>query len=313
MPSSTSSSDPRAATRAIAALLLGLCLYSMGLELVTRFGFSRVSRIQRRIDQDLRTASSLPPAGPGGQPTVLVVGNSLLLQGVDRASLKNEMAPDYAVSLLPIENTQFEDWYFGLQRLFSRGSHPSVVVALLTTRQMSSRSTDGEYFARFLMRPRDLLRVKRESQLDNTMTSAYFFANASAWLGSRGPIRNWLLQALMPDLEALISYFPPRTPPMPPPDQVVSVVLPHLRALDQLCRANGARLVVVVPPTLSRDDASSDVQLSAAQGSIALLVPFRPGEIPPADFGDGYHLNPGGAALFTGRLGPALLLALDNR
>jgi hypothetical protein len=311
VPSSTSNSDLRAATRAIAVLLTGLFLYCATLEFVTRRGFSRVSRIQRRIYLDLTAARSLAPRVSNEQPTMLVVGNSLLLDGVDRASLKKELSPNFQVTFLPVENTQFEDWYFGLRRLFAEGSRPSIVVVCLSTRQMMSRATDGEYFAYYLMQGRDLLVVKRESQLDNTMTSAYFFANRSDWLGSRAQIRNWLLQAIMPNFEHLIGFFPGKTPLMPPKEQVVAGVLPHLLALDQLCKSNGARLVVIVPPSLSRDDASAEVQDSAAREGIPVLVPLRHTDVTPDDFHDGFHLNARGAARFTPRLASELLQKLS--
>jgi len=128
VPFSTSSSEIRAATRAIALLLTGLFLYSAGLEVVTRRDLSRISRIQRRIHEDLSAAKSIAPRAKNDPSTMLVVGSSLLLTGVDRASLKKELAPNFLVTLLPIENTQFEDWYFGLRRLFAEGSRPSIVV-----------------------------------------------------------------------------------------------------------------------------------------------------------------------------------------
>lgn len=313
MPSSTSNSEARAATRAIGVLLLGMSLYCIGLEFVTRFGFSRISRIQRRVNQDRQAAKILQRSASDGTPTLLVVGNSLLLKGVDRDSLRSKLAPSYSLSLLPIENTQFEDWYFGLRLIFREGSSPAVVVVCLSTRQMMSRSTDGEYFAHFLMKPGDLLAVKRESQLDNTSSSAYFFANSSEWLGSRAQIRNWLLQEIMPSLEGLITYFPGQTPPMPSAEQVVAGVLPHLVLMDKLCRENGARFVVVVPPTPRYDDASAEVQGSAAKAGIQVLVPLRPGEVPAEEFPDGYHLDQRGAMRFTQHLGPDLLHILSTQ
>jgi hypothetical protein len=311
VPSSTSNSEPRAATRAIAVLLTGLFLFSATLEVVTRRGFSSVSRTQRRIFQDLSAAKSIAPSVSNDPPTILVVGNSLLLDGVDRASLKKELAPTYQVVLLPVENTQFEDWYFGLRRLFAEGSRPSVVVVCLSTRQMMSRATDGEYFAYYLMQGGDLLAVKKESHLDNTMASAYFFANRSDWLGSRAQIRNWLLQEIMPNLERLIGFFPGKTPPMPAKEQVVAGAVPHLLSLDQLCKSNGARLIVLVPPTLTHDDASADVQDSAAREGIPVLVPLRPADVSPDEFHDGFHLNPRGATRFTHRLASELLQKLS--
>lgn len=313
MPSYTFDSETRAATGAIVVLLLGLSMYCIALELATRHGFASISRIQHRITEDMLVARSLGPKSAGGAPSVLLVGNSMLLAGVDRPTLSMKMTPNYVTAVLPIENTQFEDWYFGIRRMFSEGSRPGVVVACLTTRHMMSRATCGEYFAHFLMLRRDLFAVRRESQLNNTMTSDYFFASLSEWLGSRGQIKNWLLHEVMPGLEHLVGFFPAATPPMPPPAEVVAEVLPHLIALDQICRGHGVRLVIVVPPPISREDASAEVQGAAARAGIPVLVPMHAGELSPQDLADGFHLNPRGAVRFTERLAAALLQTLDSR
>ena len=313
MPSSTSSSERRDATRAIAALLIGLSAYCLALDIGARAGFARVSRIQGRVARDLWTARALRPRASTGEPTMLIVGNSLLLHGVERESLTRRLAREYQVVLLPIENTQYEDWYFGLRRLFADGARPAIIGVALTTRQLMSSTTFGERFARLLMRPADLLEVKRASDLDNTTASAYFFANLSEWLGSRGEIRSWLFFKLIPGLEEVTALFPPKKADLPPSAQVAAAAMPHLQALDRLCREHGARLVVIVPPTLSEDGASAAVQAAAAGAGIAFVVPMRPGEISSGDFLDGFHLNPGGAARFTPRLGEALLAALRIR
>jgi hypothetical protein len=303
----------RPATRAIAWLLLGLLIYCAGLEAVTRLGLSRISSVQKRISQDLDAGRSLLPRAANGWSTVLVVGNSLLLEGVDRESLKELMAPKYSVAVLPIENTQFEDWYFGLRRLFQEGSRPSTVVVCLTAGQMLSRSTDGEYFAYYLMQERDLLAVKRESRLDNTITSDYFFANHSKWMGSRTTIRNWLSQRIMPNLDPLMGYFPGKTPPLPKKEQVVASIVPKLAALDQLCKLNGATLVVVIPPPLIENDVSFDLQESATLEGISVVIPLHSSDLTPEDFRDGFHLNQKGAPIFTAHLASELLWVLDVR
>lgn len=311
MLSSTSSSESRHATRAIAALLIGLSLYGLALEGAARFAFARISRIRRRVERDMQAARTLRPAARGGQPTLLIVGNSLLNAGVDREAFTTSLDKKFAVALLPVENTAYEDWYFGLRRLFSEGARPSVVAVALTTRQMMSPSTDGEHFARLLMRRNDVLAVKRESRLDNTMTSAYFFANGSEWLGFRSRIRNWLLAGIFPGLERLTAFFPSARPAMPPPADVAAAVMPRLEDLDRLCRYYGARLVVIVPPTLA-DEAvgSAALQEAAKREGIRVLVPLPAGEVAAEDFKDGFHLNQRGAARFTPRLSQSLLEAL---
>lgn len=312
MHSSTSNSESRAATWAIVALLVGLILYCVALELGTRYGYSRASRIQHRITDDLQVARTLKPESARGAPRVLLVGNSVLLAGVDRAALKRTMGPHYDTALLPIENTQFNDWYFGLRRIFSEGSHPSVVVVCLTTRHLVSRATCGEYFAHFLMLRNDLFAVKRESGLNNTVTSDYFFASYSEWLGSRGQIKNWLLHQILPSLDRLVGFFPSPNRPLPPAEDVVAQALPRLKSLDQVCSDHGVRLIVVVPPPNSREDGSAELQAAAARSGITVLVPMRPDELSAKEFSDGFHLNAQGAAHFTESLSTALSQNLES-
>jgi hypothetical protein len=308
---STSSFDNRPANRAIALLLITVFLYFATLETVTRAGLSRISRIQSRISADLKVARSIRQNSPGQPQTALVVGNSLLLEGVDRESLKRDVAPKYLVDLTPIEGTWFEDWYFGLRRIFAEGARPTFVVFCLSTTQMMSRATDGEYFAYYLMQGSDLFAVKREAGLDNTTTSAYFFAHFSKWLGSRDQIRNWLTRKIMPSLDQLVDHFAPRASPLPPRDRVVDVILPRLIDLNALCDLYGARLVVVIPPSLGADDGSTEVRTSAARYDIAVLVPLKASEVAASDFRDGFHLNSQGQAKFTPRLASELIQNLN--
>jgi|SRR6516162_4837550 hypothetical protein len=300
-------SESRAARHAMVVLLVAVLCYCGLLEFFSRVALNRISRTQHRISEDYRAAKSLRGAEPGDAPTMLVVGNSLLLVGVDRPLLAKRLASNYLVAVLPVENTQFEDWYFGLRRLYAEGSRPSTIVVCLSTQQMISNSTYGEYFAHYLMRTADLLVVKRAVGLDNTVTSNYFFAHWSAWLGSRAETRNWLIHKLMPNLGQLTQYFPAKPSSMPQPSDVVERALIHLRVLKDLSTSYGSTFVAVVPPTLDANDAQTEVQDAAARVGIAVLIPLRPKETSLADYNsDGFHLNPKGAVRFTERLSVAL-------
>ena len=87
---------------------------------------------QRRMAQDARLAGKLTPQSAGGARTVLLIGNSLLEQGVDRQELQERMRPHYAVSYYPIEGTTYLDWLYGLRRLFAGGARPSAVVLCIS-------------------------------------------------------------------------------------------------------------------------------------------------------------------------------------
>ena len=156
----------------------------------------------------------------------------------------------------------------------------------------------------------DLLRVKNQSRLDNTMTSDYFFDSVSGWMAHRAEIHNWLLRQAAPGINELVSYLKPQTRPLPPSDNILAKVLPRLRMLNELAQKNGARFFLLIPPTMDVRDASKEIQAAAAKDSILVLLPFRHAELPESAFLDGAHLNPQGAAVFTERLGPTLLESL---
>ena len=307
MPSSTSASDRRSASRAITILLSGLLIYLCALEIVTRVGFARMNHVWRIIQADYRQAVVLRPGSVRESGTMLIVGNSYLEVGVNRDNLQQEMWPAYSLSYLPISGTSYFDWYFGLRRLFAEGAHPTVVGVCLSTRDLLSDTTSGESFAYSLMLWRDILRVKRESHLDNTGGSEYFAAHFSSWLGHRNEIRNWVLRKSLFNAATLAQHLKPKNQPLPGAETIVAKALPRLRALNQLCKENGTQFFLLIPPTRDVRDASAELQAAATRQGIPVVLPFQHAELPETAFLDGSHLNPKGAALFTERLGPTLL------
>jgi len=288
-------------------LLAALLLYCCVLEVVAQAGFPRLSRIQRRIASGKRDALALQPTSAEGAKTVLLLGNSLVVHGVDTQLLHKEMAPRLQSNVFAIENTQYLDWYFGLRRLFAEGSHPGVVALCLSTRQLISKGTDGEYFAHYIMQGRDLLSVRKEAKLDVTTTSNFFFASHSAWLGSRASIRNWLLGELMPNVEQLTAYLPQQVSAMPSGDVVVGEGMRRLQTLEALCASHGTRFVLVIPPSMRPGDRSDELQAAAESVGIRVVIPYRAAEMPASYFEDGFHLNSQGAVAFTEKLALALL------
>src|SRR5207248_1429512 len=115
------------------------------------------------------------------------------------------------------------------RKLFAEGSRPSVVGVCLSTRDLISDTTYGGSFAHTLMLRSDLLRVKKESHLDNTMASDYFFDSLSSWMGHRAEIHNWLLRRVGPEINDLVAYLKPKNQPLPPSDVIVAKALPRLR------------------------------------------------------------------------------------
>lgn len=285
-------------------------LYVCALEVTTRLAFPRINHIWRTLQSDQLTAISLHPWAQQRSATMLMVGNSYLEVGVNRDNLRREIAPTYSIAYLPMSGTSYLDWYFGLRKLFAEGSRPAIVGVCLSTRDLLSDATYGESFAHALMLRSDLFRVKRESHLDNTMATDYFFDSISSWMGHRAEIHNWLLRKAAPGINDLVQYLKPQNQPLPPSDAILAKALPRLRKLNELSQQYGARFFLLIPPTMDVQDASKEIQQAAAKEGILVLLPFQHAELPETAFIDGAHLNPQGAQLFTERLGPALLQSL---
>lgn len=292
-----------ASRRALVYLLAVLLLIALLLEGVGR-GFGHVSRIQRRINSDYSAAIKMP-ASVNGKPTMLLVGNSLLLEGVNPLALHKAMADQYDVQLFTVEQTSYRDWYYGMRRLFDAGSRPSVVVLCLSAQQFTVESVRWGYFAHFLMDLRDLPSVVRHEHLDATTASTYFLANLSAWIGVKTEIRNWLLVKTLPDILELGNIFPD-LPPLPALDTVRKAADSRFLEMQQIFAPYGTRLIVLLPPSADTSDPAATVEGEGPKAGVSVLVPYRPGEMKLQYFRDGFHLNAEGARLFTARLAEQL-------
>jgi hypothetical protein len=299
--------------RAIVVLLAALLAWFALLEVAMRVALPRLSETQRRMEADAAVAFGLRPLSAQGEHTVLMVGNSLLEQGINRRQLQETMSPGYLVAYYPIEGTTYLDWLYGLRRIFADGSRPGTVVLCMSGRQLLSSATYGETFAYRLLQPHDLPQVMHEARLDMMTASAYLFATKSAWLGSRSALRVGLLQKWLPRSDLLAAHVTDVDPlPLLVNDQTLGRATARLQSLQALAREHGARFVYLVPPSLNRADLGAVLAARAQAAGVEVLLPYAPAEMPPANFTDGLHLSPTGATDFTARVGPALLEVLQS-
>jgi len=313
MPSSTFSSegaagrpplsaDRRVSARAgIIALCIGLAVIWLALELSSPIILKHFSRIERRIESETAEALTLRLFTQDGRPTVLLVGNSLLLEGVQLDVLQDRLAPQYAVSRLGIDQTRYLDWYFGLRRLLQQGSHPSVIVLSLATDQFASPFSLEEAFAHRQMSARDFPLFVREAKLDKTDATSYFFAHWSNWLGDKRFLRQDLLILMVPNFRELGGRVAPHGARINDPSILLGMARERLPELRDLAQSYGIKIVVLVPPTL-RQDYSSEVQELGDKVGVPVWVLSPPGEFSRDLYRDGFHLNAQGSEIFTTRL-----------
>src|SRR5437868_3463181 len=100
MPSSISVFDsgglesrpPHRAVRAIVQLLAGCAVLLLGVETVSRLGFDRSSKVQRRIAEEYRIAKTIGSGDAHGARQLLAIGNSLLEEDIDFDQLCGSLA-----------------------------------------------------------------------------------------------------------------------------------------------------------------------------------------------------------------------------
>ena len=270
-----------------------------------RLALDRASRIQRRMMQEYAHAQAIGQDGAPGRH-VLVVGNSLLDEGVDFERLRRSLESGYDARRYMVEQTVYYDWLYGLRRLYSEGARPDTVVVMLGTGHWLSPGIRGDYSAHYLMSASDLPRVARDLGMHPTEATGLMLAGASKFWGARVEMRNFVLGHLMPNLGEFMnaSSAVDRRPIVDAEiEPALSVRIARMRAVTD---AHGSELVLLVPPLLDPEDGSNGLMNAAASDGVRVLRPVTSGSFGAQLYRDGFHLNEVGAAQFTDRLIPAL-------
>jgi hypothetical protein len=300
-------SNTSGARRAIWVLLAGCLLMAIGAEAAARLGFHRASRVQRRFITEYARARTIGVDRRAG--TALVIGNSLLLEGVRFDRLQQTLSPEWHAERLVLERTAYYDWYYGLKRLLRDGARPQTVVVVLTARQWAENEFRGDFSSHYLVGAGDLPELSRELGWSSTELSGAFVAHVSEFWAERAELRNFLLASLVPGIDRLTNVFTttPRLPPLR-----AATIEPLLRRrierLQALVGAYGARLVLVIPPTppVPDNDGWIGVVRAARALHVAMVEPLPPDAFSPHEYRDGFHLNEAGADRYTSLLAPAL-------
>ena len=301
MRSSTSTSKTKAI--AFVKILLVICAILMiVLEISSAYLLKHHSVTYTRISRQYDQAVKMQPARPGEPVAVLMVGNSLLLHGVELDRLQALTSASMRIHPIFLEATGYYDWLYGLRRLFRQGARPQVVVVGVGVNYFLKNSVRQDYAPMLFFDARDTLAVASDLHLDRTATSNLLLAHASAFWDTRGVIRTQILGRVVPHLEDLFLLANP-VPGIPKGQEIDEIAIPRLLVLQELCEAHGAKLILLVPPTLSSESAVSQMANAARRAGVEVSVPVDPAAFSARFYQrDGMHLNPDGAMLFTSAL-----------
>jgi hypothetical protein len=286
------------------ALIAGCLMIVLGVEVGARVAIDRSSKIQRRVVSEYARARAIGTdrvAAAGGAGNVLVLGNSLLDEGVLFDRLQQGLTP-WDARRFVVENTYFYDWYYGLKRLYREGAKPDVVVLMLTVGQWMPATSRGAYSAQYLFSTEDLPHIIHDLSLQPTQASDLFFANISKFWGVRAELRNVVLGHLMPDVGVLMSAIQPVNHKPLENVEASRIIEPRITRLKDLTDEHGTELILLVPPVLNPDDGAPGLMEAARRAGVRSLLPVASGTYNAGFYRDGFHLNHAGAVLFTDRL-----------
>lgn len=310
MPSSISSSEVRAPgrsyTRPIAWALVTLVLVLCSFEAWARFSFFRISRLESRTYKD-HVAALAVRRGTPAKPSILLLGNSLLLEALDydriRTALENQAVPTRFV----IEQTSWFDWYYGIRRLLAEGSQPDRIVLCLDIHQIVSHAIRGEYSAFYLIQTADLVDAGRTAGYSLTRISNLFFARYSIFYAGLNNYRNFILNKFAPAYASNLRDFGRPQMGTLSEELVINEATQHFRDLQVLCAQYHTRCDILLPPGFTPPAESSLLEAGKRSGT-TILIP-----VPLDAWGydmylvDHYHVNATGAKQFTDLLAKTLL------
>lgn len=292
-------------TTAVAYTKVLACICAMlivGLELGADYLLKHKSVTYERISRQYDQALGARPAATGEPASVLMVGNSLLLHGVKMEELRALTSSNMHIYPIFLEATGYYDWLYGLRRIFRQGARPNVVVVGVGVNYFLENGTRQDYEPMVLLDARDTFTLASDLHLDHTATSNLLLSHSSRFWDTRSAIRTQVLEHVVPHLQNLFSLINSR-PSVPEEPQFDAIATPRLQRLRELCEENGAKLILLVPPTLSSEDAVIQMVRAAHNAGVDVSVPIDPDAL-SAEFYqvDGLHLNSQGAAIFTSAL-----------
>lgn len=301
MPSSIFDSKHPAVTCA-KALACICAIFIAVLEISSTYLLKHNSITYQRISRQYDDALQIRRAEPGELPSVLMVGNSLLLHGVQLDRLRTMTSSSMHIYPIFLEATGYYDWFYGLQRLFRQGSRPQVVVLGVGVNYLLNNSVRQDYVPMMFLDTKDTLAVASDLHMDHTATSNLLLEHSSIFWDTRSAIRMQILNHMIPHLEDLFLFLNPK-PSVPQGREFEEIAIPRLRRLRELCESNGAKLVLLLPPALSSESAINQMAYHARLVGADVSVPIDPATLSDKFYErDGMHLNPDGAVLFTSAL-----------
>jgi hypothetical protein len=293
-------------SRPLGTVLLVCALLSIGCEVASAWMFRHLAA-NRSVIQETNDALHLT-SSPGARHSVLIVGNSLVLHGIDLHALAATAGPDYLTRKEAIVGSGYEDWLYGVRSLLDRGSHPDMIVLGMSPAALVQERTPVGRSTHLVWTTRNLERYAVDHELGLTETSNLVLQHFSAFFALRDQLRQDSRKAIVPGYAAMSHDFFDQAPIATSAAVDVPLAASRLAVMDSLCAARGVRFAFLLIPTRAPDDIRMEAMVVDAgkRAGVPVLIPLPNRDLPASDQLDGYHLNPTGAVAFSSLAGSAL-------
>ncbi len=286
--------------RVVVALLASL----LGLEVAARL-------FETRLSKDVAHLRSLPAeaarlrAAPSDRFKVLILGNSLAREGLDREQLQRGLEarlgrPVLLAAMHP-DGSRIEEWQYGYRRHFDQvGARPDLVLLCTGRAHLLDGLRDLDAVAAFHVSWRDLPGFVREQHLGVEAICQVAAARVSRLFAHRRRVQPLLFYHWMPRYEPTVNLIQAGGQVKARRSAASAESARALLGLLQTCRAAGTRVALLPVPLPEAYELPAAVAEAAQAGGAIVLGPPPP--LPPERFPDGYHLDAEGAAVWTSML-----------
>lgn len=296
-------------------LLMSMLLVSASIE-----GGARLLRDRRpltvRVEQSIRQAASIKPTPDHVQ--VLIVGNSLVYDGVDRNAFQQGAGSKYRVHASGIPGSTFSDWKYGIEALFDRGSKPDVLVLAMSPAQVLRSAKATDTVAAKLWLSRQVLSYSLTEGTGPDQFAELVLDHYSTFFYLRQTFRIFV-RKLIPGYEGIANTLlanPAISAAKPGTNEVlIARYRDQLSATESMCRGHNARFIFLIVPTRQVEDAKEEPALEVAAQSLGIQVisPVSEQEWPLSQYKpDGYHLSAQAASVFSTLAGTELKRKLES-
>lgn len=286
--------------RAVVALVIAL----LGLEVAARVFESQLSKDVAHL-RSLPAEAELLRAAPAERFKVLILGNSLAREGLDRERLRlgleAKLGRPVAVAAMHPDGSRIEEWHYGYRRYFDQvGARPDLVLLCTGRAHLLDGLRDLDAVAAFHVSWRDLPGFVREQKLGVEAVCQVAAARLSRLFAHRRRVQPLLFYHWMPRYEPTVNLIQAAGQGAARRSAAPEETARALLGLLQTCRAGGTRVALLPVPLPEAYELPTAVAGAAQTGGALVLGPPPP--LPAERFPDGYHLDAEGAEVWTSTL-----------